>query len=169
MRSIGENCFVDDRALAVDRLAERVDDAADQLFADRHRDDAAGPLDRVAFLDVRELAEQHGADAFLFEVQRDAEHAVRELEHLAGHRLLDAVHARDAVADRDDRADFGDVDVDGVAADLVADDLGDFFGFDVHVISVLLGPQVRPTLPGLARDQPTRLTTSRSWVVTLPS
>ena len=47
--------------------------------------------------------------------------------------VLDAVDARDAVADRDDRADFGDVHVDGVAADLVADDLGDFFGFDVHV------------------------------------
>ena len=92
-----------DRALAVDRLAERVDDAAEQLVADRHRDDAAGALDGVAFLDLRELAEQHRADALLFEVQRDAEHAVRELEHLAGHRVLDAVHARDAVADRDDR------------------------------------------------------------------
>ena len=30
-----------DRALAVDRLAERVDHAAEQLVADRHRDDAA--------------------------------------------------------------------------------------------------------------------------------
>ena len=30
------------------------------------------------------------------------------------------------------RADFGDVDVDGEAANLVADDLGDLFGFDVH-------------------------------------
>ena len=45
-RSISRNCFDDDRALAVDRLAERVDDAADQLFADRHRDDPAGALDR---------------------------------------------------------------------------------------------------------------------------
>ena len=35
----------------------------------------------------------------------------------------------------DDRADLGDVDVDGVAADLVADDLGDLFGFDVHMFS----------------------------------
>ena len=121
-----------DRALAVDRLAERVDDAADQLFADRHRDDAVRPLDRVAFLDFRVVAEEHRADALFFEVQRDAEDAVRKLEHLAGHRLLDAVHARDAVADRHDGADFGDVDVDGVAADLVADDLGDFFGLDVH-------------------------------------
>jgi hypothetical protein len=30
-----------DRALAVDRLAERVDDAADQRLADGHVDDAA--------------------------------------------------------------------------------------------------------------------------------
>ena len=143
MRSIGENCFDGDRALAVDRLAERVDHAAEHLVADRHRDDAAGALDDVAFLDFLELAEQHGADAFLFEVQRDAEHAVRELEHLAGHRVLDAVHARDAVADRDDAADFGDVDVDGVAADLLADDLGNLFGFDVHVV---LRALARPVL-----------------------
>ena len=36
MRSIGLNCVVCDRALAVDRLAERVDHAADQRFAHRH-------------------------------------------------------------------------------------------------------------------------------------
>ena len=42
-----------DRALAVDRLAERVDHAADQRLADRHLDDAAGALDLVAFLDLR--------------------------------------------------------------------------------------------------------------------
>ena len=34
-----------DRAFAVDRLAERVDDAPDQLRADRHIQDAAGRLD----------------------------------------------------------------------------------------------------------------------------
>src|SRR5262245_9829685 len=43
------------------------------------------------------------------------------------------MHARDAVADRDDAADFGDVDVDRVAADLLADDLGNLFAFDVHL------------------------------------
>ena len=155
MRSIGEKLLGADRALAVDRLAERVDHAAEHLFADRHRDDAAGALDDVAFLDLRELAEQHRADAFFFEVQRDAEHAVRELEHLAGHRVLDAVHARDAVADRDDAADFGDVDVDGVAADLLADDLGDFFSFDVHCYSG--GPCRRacPSRPAHCASHPT--------------
>ena len=120
------------RTLAVDRLPQRIHDAAEQLFADRHRDDAAGALDDVAFLDFRVLAEEHGTDAVFFEVQRDAEDAVRKLEHLAGHGALDAVDARDAVAERDDAADFGDVHLDGVAADLLADDLGNFFSFDIH-------------------------------------
>ena len=101
------------RPLAVNRLTERVDDATEHLVADRHRDDASGALDGVAFLDLLEVAEQHGADAVFFEVQRNAEHAVRELEHLAGHRALDAMHARDTITDRDNASDFGDVDLDG--------------------------------------------------------
>src|SRR5439155_21545950 len=83
--------FRDDRPLAIERLAERVDDAAEHGVADGHRDEAPGAFHLVAFLDLREVAEQHGAGAVLFEVERDAEHAVRELEHLAGHHALDAV------------------------------------------------------------------------------
>src|SRR5262249_32073682 len=59
-------------------------------------------------------------------------------EHLARHGVVDAVHTRDPVANRDDAANLGDIDIDGVAADLLADDLGDFFGFDVHCL--LRGP-----------------------------
>jgi hypothetical protein len=121
-----------DRSLAVDRLAQRVDDAPEHLVADRDRDDPARALDDVAFLDRLVIAQQHRADAFLLEVERDPEDAVRELEHLAGHGPFDAVHARDPVADGDDAADFGHVDLDGVAADLVANNLGDLFGFDIH-------------------------------------
>ena len=40
--------------------------------------------------------------------------------------------ARDAVAQRDDRADLGDVDVDREAANLLADDLRDVVCLDVH-------------------------------------
>ena len=87
-----------DRPLAVYGLAERVDHAADHLLAHRHRDDAPGPLDRVALLDLGVLAEEHDADAVLLEVERQAEHAVRELEHLACHGAVHAVHAGDAVA-----------------------------------------------------------------------
>ena len=58
-----------DRALAVDRLADGVHDAPDHRLADRHRGDAAGALDAVAFLDVLVRAEQHHADVVLFEVE----------------------------------------------------------------------------------------------------
>src|SRR5262249_7446048 len=88
------------RPPALDRLTERVDHPAEHFVTDRHRDDASRALDQVAFLDLREVAEEHGPDTFLFEVQGDSENTVRELEHLAGHRVLDTVYARDAVTNR---------------------------------------------------------------------
>src|SRR4029079_14513598 len=127
----------------VERLAERIDDAAEHLVADRHRDNAAGPLDEIAFLDLLELAEQHRADALCLEVQRDPEHAMRELEHLARHGVLEAVHTGDPVADLHDAADLGDIDIHRVTANLLADDLGNLVSFDCH----LLHPTPESTKP----------------------
>ena len=53
LNSTGRNSIGLDRALVVERVAERVDDAAEQGLADGHLDDAAGALDGVAFLDER--------------------------------------------------------------------------------------------------------------------
>ena len=88
-----------DRALAVDRHAERVDHAADQRVADRHLRDLAGALDLVAFLDLLEVTEERDADVVLFQVQHQPDDAaVAEVEQLAGHRGVQAVDAGDAVA-----------------------------------------------------------------------
>ena len=87
-----------DRALAVDRLAERVDDSSEQRFADRHLGDAAGALDLVALANRLRIAEQRGADVVFFEVEHHAEDAVRKFEQLAQRRVLQAVDARDTVA-----------------------------------------------------------------------
>src|SRR3546814_13170152 len=57
------------RALAVDRVAERVDHAAEQALADRHVDDGAGALDGVAFLDAAVVAEDHDPDVVGLEVE----------------------------------------------------------------------------------------------------
>ena len=76
-----------ERTAAVDGLAQRVDDTAEQAVADRHGQDPAGGLDRLAFLDVGALAEHHGADRLLVEVQREAEGAVLELEQLVDGRV----------------------------------------------------------------------------------
>ena len=87
-----------DRALVVDRLAEGVDDAAEQAFADGNFGDSAGALDLVAFLDGLRVAEEHGADVVLFEVQHQAVDLMRKFEQLAERGVLEAVDSGDTVA-----------------------------------------------------------------------
>src|SRR5690606_38054347 len=57
-----------DRALAVDRLAEGVDDAAEHPLAHRHAQELAGRADGVALLDLEVVTEDDGADDVLLEV-----------------------------------------------------------------------------------------------------
>ncbi len=71
---------------------------------DRHFENAARGLDRVAFGDVLVVAEHHRADRIALEVERKAESVAGKLEHLALHHVRQAVDAADAVGDRDDRA-----------------------------------------------------------------
>ncbi len=59
-------------------------------------------------------------------------HAVGELEQLAGHGLVEAVHAGDAVAHRQDGAGLLDGELGLVALDLLADDAADLVGSDFH-------------------------------------
>ena len=93
-----------DLALAVDGLADAVDDPADQGLADGNLNDPLGALDRVAFLDVMGFAEDGGADVVLFEVEDHAHDVAGELQQLAGHGLVETVDAGDAVTDGDDGA-----------------------------------------------------------------
>src|SRR6202012_3011814 len=89
-----------DRALAVDRVAQRVDDAAQQLLADRHLDDGVGALDGVAFLDAAVVAADDDADIVGFEVQCHAPDATGEFDHFTGLDIVQAIDAGDAVAHR---------------------------------------------------------------------
>ena len=95
----------DQLAKAVDRLAERVHDAAEHAVADGHRQDATGGLDRLALLDVVGVAEHDGADRALVEVEGETDRAVLELEQLVHGRVGQTRHAGDAVADLGDATD----------------------------------------------------------------
>ena len=122
-----------DRALAVDRLAQRVDDAAQQALAHRHVHDLAEAADFVAFLDLGVGPEDHDADVVALKVQGHALNpGVGELHHLAGLDLVEAVDAGDAVADRQHLADVGDVGFFAEVGDLGLEDGRDFGGADVH-------------------------------------
>ena len=111
---------------------ERVDDAPEQLRADRHLDDAAGRLDDVAFLDRRGVAEDDRADGLLLEVEGHAHDAAGELEQLRRERAVEAVDLGDAVADLDDRPDVARLGGRVEVLDRGLDDADDLVGSDGH-------------------------------------
>ena len=94
-----------DRPFAIDGLAQRVHDAAQQPLAHRHLQQLAGGADLVALLELGVVAQNDDADFGLFEVQRQAGDAVAEVEHLVEHRVGQALDLGDAVADLADDAD----------------------------------------------------------------
>src|SRR5699024_3639884 len=61
-----------DGTLSVDRLTERVHNAAEERGPNGHFDDAAGTFDRVAFFDFGRVTEERDPDVVLFEVQDHA-------------------------------------------------------------------------------------------------
>src|SRR6516164_2948449 len=101
--------FGDDRSLAVERVAERIDDATNERVAHRHAQELAGGFDLIAFGELDIFAEDDDADGILFEVEgQTADAGACELEHLAGHGAAEPVNARDAVADLEHAADLAD-------------------------------------------------------------
>jgi hypothetical protein len=123
-----------DLTAAVDRPAEGVHHAADQRRPHRDLEHAAGAPDLVALLELEVVAEHHGADVVLLEVERQggdrlARLARMDLEHLPRHRLAEAVDARDAVLDLQDGADFLDVELVEVGGlDLLEENVLDLAG-----------------------------------------
>ncbi len=78
------------------------------------------------------VAEDHDADVVALEVERHAADAARELDHLAGLDVVEAIDAGDAVADRQHLSDFGDFRLLAEILDLLFEDRGDLSGLDFH-------------------------------------
>jgi hypothetical protein len=121
------------RPLAVHRNPQRVDHATHQRIAHRHLRDVPGSLDQIALADRLEVAEQGHPDVVLLEVQDQTHDVVAEVQELAGHGLLEAIDARDAVAGLEHRPGLHDRHPLVKSFDLPANDLADFFGADFHV------------------------------------
>ena len=114
-----------DGPLSVHRIAESVDDASQQGVSDRRREDLPRLLDRIAFFDLRRVAEYHHAELVFLEVHGEARDTAPELEHLVGHRSRQPADARDPVADLRDAADFFSLDLRLVFLDVASQYRGD--------------------------------------------
>ena len=119
-------------AETVDGVAERVDDAAENGFANGHGEDLTGTLDRVAFLDVGAVAQKRDTNVILFEVEHHALETAGELQELHGHGVFHAMHAGDAVSDVQNGAGLAHFHAGLVILDLSLNDYADFFRFDLH-------------------------------------
>ena len=121
-----------DRTLAVDRIAESIDNAAEQFRTDRNVHDCAGTLDDVAFLDVTVGTEDNDADIVAFKVQRHAANATGEFDHFTGLNIVQTIDAGDTVANGQNLTDLGDLSLLAEVLDLLFQDSGNFRGADVH-------------------------------------
>ena len=107
-----------------------IDHAADDGLAGRHRDDAPGALDDVAFLDLVAFGQQDGADVVLLQVQGDAVDLAGEFQQFVVHDVVQAVDAGDAVPDRYHHPGLFFLEIKGEALDLLPDQLADLVDFD---------------------------------------
>ena len=119
-----------DVTLAVDRLTQGVHHPAKHGVAHGHCGDLAGGLHRAAFLDAAALAHQHHTHVVILEVEGDALGAVLELHQFAGHDLLQAIDAGDAVADLQHGSDVADRNRFVVVLNLLLEDGADLVGAD---------------------------------------
>jgi hypothetical protein len=119
-----------DRALAIDRHAQGIHHAAQHGLAHRHLEDTAGGLDHRALGDVLVLAEDHGADGVLLQVERETEGVAREFEHFAIGNVGQTVDTNDTVGNRHDRAFVPRLGGGLELLDLLLDEIADLGSFD---------------------------------------
>ena len=93
-----------DGSLAVQGAAQNVNDAAQQTFADGHRQQLAGGLHLAALMETGVVTHDDGTDLGLFEVQGEADDAIAKVEHLVGHAVGKAFDLADTVGDFTDLA-----------------------------------------------------------------
>ncbi len=98
------SCLSVDRAFAINRVTQCVDNAAQQFRTNRNFKDAAGALGAHAFGQAQVVTQNHGTYGVLLQVQCHTKDAARELDHFAVHDVGQTVDTYDTVRNADDGA-----------------------------------------------------------------
>ena len=126
-----------DGAQAVNRLAQGVDHAAEEVLADRDRENLARPLDFVALGKGLKITQHHDTDGIGLEVLCDADDAVRELEQLVRHATWQPGNLGNTICSRSHHADLLTGGLRGVARGVVRYRATDLIGGDRQLRHVL--------------------------------
>ncbi|GBF27930.1 hypothetical protein MnTg02_02990 [bacterium MnTg02] len=120
------------RPLAVNRIAERINDTAEKALAHGHIDNRSRPLDRIAFLDGAVVPENHDTDIIDLEIEGHAANAAGKFNQFAGLHIVEAVNAGNTVAHRQDLTNFGNLGLFTEILNLLLQNRGDFCGPNIH-------------------------------------
>jgi hypothetical protein len=93
-------------ALAIDGLAETINNAAEKLRADGDVDDGSSALDSVAFKDGTIITENHNTDVGILKIEGHATETRGEDNHLSGLDLVKAINTGDTITDGNNLSDF---------------------------------------------------------------
>ena len=125
-----QELFAGNGCAAVERLAERVDDAAEHIFIYLNGGNAACALHALAFLDTLGGSHEHYADVVFFQVHGNTHHAVFKLYEFVFRDIGQPVNAGNAVAYGKHYADFFKFYVARDVAQLLQQHFRNFAGFD---------------------------------------
>ena len=121
--------FPVDGAQAVQRIAQRVYHAAQQLVVHGHGGDAAGTAHHHAFLHQVRGAHHHGAHIVGLQVHHHGHDAVAAVQQLTGLRVVQAIDAYHAVAHLQGFANLLELELVFHVLELPEEDFAHFAGF----------------------------------------
>ena len=122
----------DDRALAVQRVPQRIDHAAQNRLAYRHAQQPPGAPHFLPFVNRKVIAENDHPHRILFQVHGQSKNLAGKLDHFSGHDAGKSVNLRDPVTDLEDSSHLANVDTGLVLLNLLPENGSDLVGFESH-------------------------------------
>ena len=121
-----------DWALAVQRVAQTINNATQQLWANWNVNDGVGALNSVTFFNVTVGTKDNNTYVVAFQVQRHPHDTTREFDHLTRLNIVQTINAGDTVTDGKHTANLGNFGFLTKVLDLVFQDCRDFGCLDTH-------------------------------------
>ena len=131
-----------DGPLAIDGLTQGVDDPSDQGISHGNGEDLACPPNLISLFDLGIVAQDHGPDIVLFEVEGHPVDSLGKFKHLGGHATGKPLDPGDPVPGLDDLPYLFDLHLDLKLLDVLLQDGGYLFRIDLqfHGLHLFLQP-----------------------------